>query len=146
MSWQPKKTVVVPVDFSDSTQGALEAAKDCAFRNENIHVVHVVWTPDPAPPFGTWNADDLAIRRQNARNKINELLEANDMLGAEICVLSGEPGQRIVEYTEQVDADLVVIPSHGYSGFKRMLLGSTAERVIRHTSCPVYVLRRHDAK
>ncbi len=146
MPWEPKQTVVVPIDFSDSTQLALETAKECAEASENIHVLHVVWAIDSAPQFGTWNADDLAVRQANASSKINELLKENDMLGAEIAILAGDPGQRIVEYTEQVNADLVVIPSHGYSGLRRLMLGSTAERVIRHTSCPAYVLRRHDAK
>lgn len=146
MPFQSKKTVVVPIDFSESTQAALEAAAECAADNASIHVINVVWTPDPAPPFGTWNAEELAMQRQNARNKIAELLEKNDMVGATVVVLEGDAGQRIVEYAEEVNADLVVVPSHGYSGFKRLLLGSTTERIVRHVSCPVYVLRRHDAK
>ena len=146
MTWQPKQNVVVPIDFSDATQEALTMAAECAFENRNIHVVHVVWAADPFPEFNTWNANDLAVRRETAQKKIEEMLEANDMCGAVVSVLAGDPGQQIVEYTEEIEADLVVIPSHGYSGLKRLLLGSTAERVVRHASCPVYVLRRPDAE
>ncbi|MFK7817338.1 MAG: universal stress protein [Planctomycetaceae bacterium] len=142
MTWHPKQTVVVPIDFSGSTKKALETAVECAFGVSNVHVVHVVWAIDPPPPTGTWNADDIAVRRQMATQKAKQLLQQYGMSDAEIIVMQGDPGTRIVEYAEQVNADLIVIPSHGYSGLKRVLLGSTAERVIRHASCPVYVLRR----
>ena len=61
-------------------------------------------------------------------------------------VIIGDPGISIANYAEEVKADLVVIPSHGYHGLHRLVLGSTTERVIRHCHSPVLVLRRHDAE
>jgi nucleotide-binding universal stress UspA family protein len=55
------------------------------------------------------------------------------------------PGTEIAEYADEIGADLIVIPSHGYHGVKRLLLGSVAERVIRAAHCSVLVLRRSDA-
>ena len=146
MTWQPKQTVVVPIDFSESTPEALETAAQCAFGNENVHVLHVATGADFAPSFAALDADAVAARKQAAENRIQELVQENKLVGAHVAVLAGDPGQQIVEYAEQVGADLIVIPSHGYSGIQRLMLGSTTERVVRHASCPVYVLRRHDAK
>ena len=57
-------------------------------------------------------------------------------------VREGDPGLMIADYAADVQADLIVMPSHGYHGVKRLLLGSVAERVLRHANCPVLVLRR----
>ena len=66
--------------------------------------------------------------------------------GATLAVLFGNPGLEIADYAKNIQADLIVIPSHGYHGVKRFVLGSVAERVIRHAECSVLVLRRSDAE
>jgi len=53
----------------------------------------------------------------------------------------GDPGTRVIEHAIKVNADLIVMPSHGRHGLKRWLLGSTTERVLRHSLLPVLVLR-----
>ncbi len=58
---------------------------------------------------------------------------------------TGDPGLVITDYATEIGAGLIVIPSHGYHGLKRLVLGSVAERVIRHADCSVLVLRRGDA-
>ena len=61
----------------------------------------------------------------------------------EACHLSsGRPYEEICKFAREIAADLIVIPTRGYTGLKRVLLGSTTERVIRHAPCPVLVLRR----
>ena len=55
-------------------------------------------------------------------------------------------GLAIADHAGQVEAELIVIPSHGYTGIKHLLLGSVAERVLRHAQCPVLILRRHDGE
>ena len=57
----------------------------------------------------------------------------------------GNPGLEITEYARESKSDLIVIPSHGHHGLRRILLGSVAERVLRHAECPTLVLRRQDA-
>ena len=51
-------------------------------------------------------------------------------------IREGDPGLIIADYADEVHADLIVMPSHGYHGVKRLLLGSVAERVLRHANCP----------
>ena len=53
----------------------------------------------------------------------------------------GDPGHQIAQYAEEAKADLIVLPSHGRSGLQRLLIGSVAERVVRHAPCPVLVVR-----
>jgi nucleotide-binding universal stress UspA family protein len=58
-----------------------------------------------------------------------------------ILIVSGKPFERIVKAAGDLKADFIVMATHGYTGLKHMLLGSTAERVIRLAPCPVLTLR-----
>ena len=66
--------------------------------------------------------------------------------GVTVEVRFGNPGIEVAEFAEKTGADLIVLPSHGYHGVKRFVLGSVAERIIRHATCSVLVLRRSDAE
>lgn len=57
----------------------------------------------------------------------------------------GGAAETILLVAESTQADLIVIATHGYSGIKHLLLGSTAEKVIRHAPCPVLTVRHHDS-
>ncbi|HMJ66829.1 MAG TPA: universal stress protein, partial [Candidatus Binatia bacterium] len=56
----------------------------------------------------------------------------------------GKPHHEIVSLAKVLGADLIVIATHGYSGLKHAVLGSTAERVVRHATCPVLVVREKE--
>jgi nucleotide-binding universal stress UspA family protein len=56
-------------------------------------------------------------------------------------VLIGPPADEIVGYAEEVGADMIIMTTHGYSGVKHVILGSTTESVLRHASCPVLSVR-----
>jgi nucleotide-binding universal stress UspA family protein len=58
----------------------------------------------------------------------------------------GDPAHEIIAAAREWDADLIVLGSHGRSGLARVMLGSTAESVVRHAPCPVVVVRRGDSK
>jgi nucleotide-binding universal stress UspA family protein len=59
----------------------------------------------------------------------------------EIHNVKGEPSEEIVRVAAEVDADVIVLATHGRTGLKRLLLGSVAEKVVRHAGCPVFVVR-----
>ncbi len=59
----------------------------------------------------------------------------------EIHNVSGDPSEEIVGLAKKVDADVIVLATHGRTGIKRLLLGSVAEKVVRHAGCPVFVVR-----
>jgi len=71
------------------------------------------------------------------QKRLSEPKYANIKMHAKV----GDAGREIVALAEAEDADLIVMPSHGYGFFKHMLLGSVAERVVRLADCPVLVLR-----
>lgn len=135
------KTIVVPVDFSGEAKGALEAATSLGGEIHCLHVLFPLATVGPSVAV-----DDVADtdRVTNARKRLEDLTEPFKVTKLE--VLLGTPGLEIAEYAKNIDADLIVIPSHGYHGVKRLVLGSVAERVIRHAECSVLVLRRSDAE
>ena len=146
MSFLPRQTVIAPVDFSPSSGTAVQTAIELAGSPESVHVIYVNRSLDPVSPLGVWgDADAEQQCAEKAHVYLKTFLASREIDGVVTCVEIGQPATRIVEYAEKHDADLIVIPSHGHHGIKRALLGSVAERVIRHANCPVLVLRREDA-
>jgi nucleotide-binding universal stress UspA family protein len=85
-------------------------------------------------------------RESAATDRLADLLRHAGAPQAHPAVLTGDAGLETADYAKRVNADLIIVPSHGYHGVKRFLLGSTAERIIRHAHCSVLVLRRKDAE
>lgn len=142
MSWLPRKTVVVPVDFSDESLAAVAPALELADRPSSVHVVHVLSDLSPAEPGMIWDALQSDNRRQHANELLRERLHGEGYRDLRTSIEFGDPGYHIVEYAQQVKADLIVMPSHGRTGLKRVLIGSVAERVLRLAHCPVLILRQ----
>jgi glycine betaine transporter len=146
------KRIVVTTDFS----GVADRAIDPAFRlaadaGAKIFLCHVIDTPAAANPlYAHYYPTDL-IRpesRQKAEVKArNALLARVPKRGSlarvphEAVIAYGNPVEEIVRVSRKLKADLVAISTHGYTGLKSALLGSVAERVIRHAHCPVLVVR-----
>lgn len=146
MSWLPKNSIVVPVDFSGESKQAIETALEMVEKPEQVHAVHVMFPLDIVAPGVVWGGIEEVEREKATRDHAKSFLAKHNMEGVTILTRVGDPGTEIADYAESIDADLVIIPSHGYHGFKRALLGSVTERVIRHVDCPVLVLRRSDAE
>lgn len=128
--------VLVATDFSDPAYRALERAIDLARRYEaRLHVVHVWETPTLVGPGAEW----MASIEADARARLDELvagLRAGKLeVGATLA--QGAPWERILAVAEAERADLLVIGTHGRTGLRRALIGSVAERVVRHASAPV---------
>lgn len=142
------KTVVVPIDFSDDSEPAIRAGLSLAESPAGLHVVHVLFPlSTDASLHGLVPANfSNETRASAATDRLTDLLRNIGAPAAQAVVLSGDAGLETADYAQRVSADLIVVPSHGYHGVKRLLLGSTAERIIRHAHCSVLVLRRHDAE
>jgi nucleotide-binding universal stress UspA family protein len=89
------------------------------------------------------SADKLiAMAEQEAKNLLSAFRERAGASPAALEFLEiGKPATKIVEGAKSWPADLIVIGSHGRGGLERLLLGSVAESVVRHASCPVLVVR-----
>ncbi len=139
MSWLPRKRVIVPYDFSEESLGAVKLGRQLVEDTSALHVVHVLPELTATEPGVIWSTIDDASRMTHAREAMEERLK--DFPGAQLNVGFGDPGHVITDLAQEVEADLIVIPSHGRTGVKRLLLGSVAERVVRLAHCPVLVLR-----
>jgi nucleotide-binding universal stress UspA family protein len=146
MSWFPRQKVVVPVDFSASSAPALRTALELTAASSGVHAVYVIPPLNPVSPIGIWSdAEAEQQLSEKALLHLQTFLASHECEGVHASVQIGEPGACIVEYADQHNADLIIIPSHGYRGLKRALLGSVAERVIRYANVPTLVLRREEA-
>jgi len=136
--------ILVPLDFSPPSMEALDYAVSMAkqFRAA-IHLVHV-YPPDEASAPG---AGHLLFESAEAIERLNEELTGIHRkyvptFRPENChIRGGRPYEEIVRVAREIDADLIALSTRGHSGLKHLLLGSTAERVVRSAPCPVLVAR-----
>ncbi len=136
--------VVVPVDFSEHAEAALEAASHIVRSGGRLLLVHVLDRVDLATPGLVWPAQDDEARRVHALRALEARVRAGLQRDAEIRVLGGDPGRQIVRFAAEEEADLIVMSSRGRTGIARLTTGSVAERVVRLAGCPVLVLKRED--
>jgi nucleotide-binding universal stress UspA family protein len=139
--------ILVAVDFSEESRSALVCAAEMAAKfGASLTLVHVV-----EPHFGPPDGDVPALTNENtdaedfAEAKLELSALGEQMLGpcrvVETVVRAGLAFFEITEAAKALGADLIVVGTHGYTGLKRALLGSTAEKVVRHAPCPVLVAR-----
>jgi nucleotide-binding universal stress UspA family protein len=142
MSWFPKRSVVVPVDFSDESFAAVEVALHLVANPEEVHIIHVLPEPTMMEPAVEWAQIDNELHSQRAEDAIRQRLADPKYERVQIDIEFGDPGYRIADFAQRIGAELVVTPSHGRTGLERILVGSVAERVVRLSHCPVLVLRK----
>ena len=142
--------ILVPLDFSPASTEALDYAVSLAkqFRAA-IHLVHV-YPPDEASSIP--GAGHLLLQSAEAIERLNEELTGIHRKHVptyrpENChVRTGQPYQEIVRLAREIDADVIALATRGHSGLKHLLLGRTAERVIRSAPSPVLVVRKRKQK
>ena len=142
MGWTSKNTVVVPVDFSDESLAAVDTGIQLAASPASVHVLHVLPELSPLEPGELWETIDDTSRSQHAEKVLRERLSGPKYAGLNFEILIGDPGYCIASRAKKLDADLIVLPSHGRTGLAHLLIGSVAERVVRLAHCPVLVLRK----
>jgi nucleotide-binding universal stress UspA family protein len=140
MPWLPKHTVVVPIDFSPESLAALNSALELVEDASHLYAVHVL--PDLLDAPGImWETVSDQSRKEEVERELRQRVTDPKFARLKTNVFIGDPGLEITAFAERLKADLIVIPSHGRTGLKRLLMGSVAERVVRLAHCPVLVLR-----
>lgn len=135
------KRILVPVDFSDHSKKALKEAKELAGGfDAQLDLVHVI--QDVAMPSSlgiTYPSVATQEVHEQARKTLEDL--ASDVRKSEIFVADGLPAHEITKLAQEIESDLIVIATHGLTGFERFIMGSVTEKVLRLSPCPVYTVK-----
>lgn len=139
------RRVLVPVDFSVASLQALEFAVPLSKRFvAELHLIHVL---EPDYPLAATAAMPLIIPELEAGRRIRRFLKhiahshGVELHRENIHCLNGRPFEKICDLARDSQVDLIVIATRGNTGLKHLALGSTAERVVRYSPCPVLVVR-----
>jgi nucleotide-binding universal stress UspA family protein len=142
------RRVVCPVDFSPISKGALDHASAIArWYEAELTVLHV--TPFMPTIFGFPAAVDAAgVAAADADAVVPELTAfaaeaAATVSKCQMVVRSGSPPAEILRYATEEEADLVVLGTHGRTGFERFMVGSVTEKILRKAPCPVLSVPPH---
>ena len=144
------KKILVPVDFSEHSAKALEFAVDLALKyGTSLTILHVNDLAINLAPYGPLPPSLIDNAAQEAQALLDQTKNQVMALGVrqvDSSLLDGMAFHEIVLFAEQGNYDLIVMGTHGRSGFNRFMLGSVAERVVRRARRPVLtVALRGDA-
>ena len=140
------KKIILATDFSDISEDAsCHALLLAQTYKAELKALHVF---DPS----AWNLPshyyiasdgidvDMEKAREQGENSLKTLVESFD-LEVETIFTEGDPGHEIVRVAEELNADLIVLGTHGHTGWKRFTIGSVAEFVGRHAPCAVFTIK-----
>lgn len=140
--------LVVPTDFSPASNIAFDYALELAVREgASIHLLHVVDDASYAAAYPDGMFVELPGLRERliaeAIARLDEAVRTGEAAKVTITphVLIGRPAPSITQEAGNCGADLIVMGTHGRSGFAHLMLGSVAERVLRTAQCPVLTVR-----
>ncbi|MHC9538018.1 MAG: universal stress protein [Vulcanimicrobiota bacterium] len=140
--------IVCPTDFSDHSFKTISAANEIACHfNAELHILHVVptipiyySTPESSVGVDVQNSQKDIISR--ARRRMESMVSERVVPGTNVhtVVIQGGMAYWIVKYSEEINADLIVISTRGHMGWKRVVFGSVADKVFKLSRCPVLTL------
>ncbi|MDB6109395.1 MAG: universal stress protein UspA [Pedosphaera sp.] len=142
------KRILVPTDFSEPSLKALRYAVPFAKRfGATIFLAHVL----ERTPFiaGDQSVVLVVPERELVKDAKEKLLslaadEIEELVPVDTQVRMGKPFAEIVTLATELEIDLIIVATHGYTGLRHVLLGSTTERIVRRASCPVLVVREQE--
>jgi nucleotide-binding universal stress UspA family protein len=141
------KRILVPIDFSPLSKKALQYA--LRFGQEfgaEVMLLHVI-EPEVPPAFDGFMIAPSSTANTKYENRLKHLASSMRVRGidrVESTVRTGLAACEIVKAAKEFDTDLIVMATHGYTGWKHFAIGSTAERVVRAAPCPVLVVRERE--
>jgi universal stress protein A len=143
------KTILLPTDFSGCANFAVAYAAAIA-RAAKARVICIYVLEPMVPAVGyTGLADPMPIAdiseqlEDSAERELPQVVHCEELRGLEVeeVITHGDAAAEIVRVAAEREVDLIIISSHGRTGFGRMIFGSTAEAVVRHARCPVLVVK-----
>ncbi len=144
----PLKKIICPTDFSEPSYEALKTAVEMADHfSAELVVVHVV-TPIPFIPIhddpSSFNLPVYEKEMETSAQKSLDRVFEEKMpksLNCRTLVMQGDPAPQIVRLADDEAADIIVIATHGLTGWRKFMFGSVTEKVIRLANCPVLSIR-----
>ena len=148
----PITKILCPTDFSEPSYKALETANELAKHfNAEIILIHIlspvfVYPATALAPglskvseISDVDRDEMAYKSlsMTLKEKVSESIKSRSIMG------KGNPAEEIVRSAREEKADLIVIGTHGFTGWRHLILGSVAEKVVRLASCPVITIPAH---
>jgi nucleotide-binding universal stress UspA family protein len=142
------KRILVPTDFSEHSRKALHYAMALARQfSAELLLVYVI---EPLPPSAQFSAtdgvpfDSKLFHRQASKHLAEWREKVGSLTVVKTALRSGVPWWEIVAVAKENAIDLIILGTHGRTGLARLFIGSTAEQVVRHASCPVMVVRERE--
>jgi nucleotide-binding universal stress UspA family protein len=145
------RNILFCTDFSQSSGTALPLAIDLAKKyGATLHVLHVYQEPGEFTEFempSKMKMDWIRVSKGmslEAEKRLKSIREEilREIGSAEVHLVKGDPRGEIIRYARDRKIDLIVLGSHGLSGLAHVLMGSTAERVVRDSPCHVLVVKK----
>lgn len=140
------KRILVPTDFSEHAEHALKvAAKIAKENNGEIFIVHMLELPSQMADAVSSGAaiPEIMLFLNKAHEKLEELITKDYLEGIKVteAIKYERAFEGIIKHSEDYDIDIVIMGSHGASGFKELLVGSTTEKIVRNSEAPVLVIK-----
>ena len=141
------KKILIPTDFSKNAEYALKVAAQIARKNDSeIILLHMLELPHQASDALTTGKDipEIMFFKNAAMRRLEDLMEEDYLEGLNISeVIQFEMAfDGILKKKKKNEVDLIVMGSHGASGYKEMFIGSNAEKVVRNSDVPVLIIKK----
>lgn len=144
----PVNKILCPIDFSEHSMEALDNAIELAQQlSSKLILTHVISpipvVPTPSHPSEFNITSYREMLKESSEKNMDSIIEDKVPrdLDFEKIIRSGDPAQEIDGVAKEQDVDLMVISTHGRSGLQHLIFGSVAEKIIRHSSCPVLTIK-----
>ena len=133
------KRILIPIDCSDFSREAISTCSTIFASDDTLefHFVHVWRLPSD---YVNWYSDPAPEIKETLEEFVGEF-EHTGEYAVRMELLTGHPAIAICEYAREQKCELIALATHGRTGVAHLLIGSTAEQVVRHAPCPVLSLR-----
>lgn len=142
------KRILVPIDFSEQAEHAMKTAAQIARKSSGkvflLHMINLPSNDTDMAAHGDASNPAKMLFLQKVHEKFEELKEMDYMQGIEVAeeVRFHKTFAGIIDYSHELNIDLIVMGSHGATGLKEMFIGSNTEKVVRNSDIPVLVVKK----
>lgn len=142
------KRILVPIDFSEQAEHAMKTAAQIA-RNSGgkiflLHMLNLPSNTDDMDPHGDASSPAKVLYLEKIHERFEEFMQEDYLVGIDVKeeVRFHKTFSGIINYSHELNCDLIIMGSHGATGLKEMFIGSNTEKVVRNSDIPVLVVKK----